>query len=389
MRNDVSFGDSWWHYVPGVGQAGDLAQEVTEAFDDRAVQSWWITYAAGNESQRQQLALDAWQQGELRHNIVNLSHAQQVDPALYGNELGEVLDTLQQFEMMRAAGMTWEQMVAAQGSHMRAEAETRARAANPGTDPITEADLQDAHEEGVADQDYLGEEDTTWWDGLSAAQQTSWNQRGARAVTIRLAHAQRTRPDLNIQASEIAVDIPGNSNSVAYVDGAGKCWIGETTIEAIEVDPAYADSTIMHELRGHPEFDTGFALSMELYDGSAGALPGYTRPADGTDERYDEWLRFEYLESEIGALMREEAFWIASRDQDGDGTVSAAEQNPLGSPGALLDTLLGNLSSQFAPSLLEPFLKGLARRFEADPRVTQSASTMFAATCLRQLGVTV
>ena len=104
-------------------------------------------------------------------------------------------------------------------------------------------------------------------------------------------------------------------------------------------------------------------------------------------ERKAEWTRFEYFESEIGAVMREESFWQASRDLDGDGVVGPAEENPLGSPQVLLDRLLTDLAGQFAPELLQPFLIGLARRFEADPRVTPTAEVMFADTCLRLLGV--
>ena len=101
---------------------------------------------------------------------------------------------------------------------------------------------------------------------------------------------------------------------------------------------------------------------------------------------YLEKVCVDYFESEIGALMREQAFWQSSRDLDGDGTVESDEENLLGAPGDLLDTLLVNMASQFAPELREPFVTGLARRFEADPRVTPEASAMFADACERHLG---
>ena len=299
-----------------------------------------------------------------------------------------MLDYLQQFEMMAASGQTWEQMATTQGTFMREEARAAAEAANTTGAPLTDAELQAAHEASVADQDYLGAEDTSFWDGLTADEQAEWNRRGAAAVTKWVAYAATAHPELGVQESEIGVDIPGNSNSVAYVDGNGKCWLGTTAIEMIELEPAYADSTVLHELRGHPEFDTGFSLSMELYDAATSELPGYTRPADGSDERYAEWTRFEYFETEIGALMREEAFWVDSRDLDGNGTIEDTEQNRLGAPQVLLDSLLTNLAGQFAPELQGPFVTGLARRFQADPRITEAASAMFADACQRLLGIT-
>lgn len=383
------FGDSLFDFTPlglGMHLGEQLANEGMRAWNDFVAQQWWVEYKAAAESHRAEMALQAWRDGVLTQHVRALSNEQAVDDAHFRDELGEVLDYLQQLEMMQAAGMTWEEMASTQGQHMLAEARAAAAAASPDSGPVSDADLQAAHQDSVADQDYLGEEDTSWWDSLTPAMQARWNQRGADAIRAWVAHAQGAHPDMAVQASEIGVDIPGNSNSVAYVDGRGKCWIGKTTIEAIERNPAYADSTIMHEIRGHPEFDTGFALSMELYDAAAPSLPGYTRPAQGSDERDDEWTRFEYFESEIGALMREESFWVDSQDLDGDGTIEASERNELGSPEDLLHDLLSNLAGQFAPQLQGPFVTGLARRFEADPRVTPAASELFARTCEQILG---
>lgn len=378
----------WW-LVPG----GDLMRRglaaAADAFRDHEAGAWWAAYAGAAETARQEMVRTAWQQGLLRSRIGALDEEEQVDPALYREELGEVLDYLQQLEMMRAAGQTWEEMASAQGAHMVQEARRRIQEQDPNAPPPSDAELQQAHEEAVGDQDYLAEEDTSWWDGLTPGEQQAWITRGEEAVADFVAYAAREHAELDVQASEIGVDIPGNSNSVAYVDGSGKCWIGKSTIVAIERNPAYATSTVMHELRGHPEFDTGFSLSMELYDAAAPSLPGYQRPAEGSDARYEEWLRYEYFESEIGALMREEAFWVDSQDLDGDGTIEADEHNTLGSPQALLDDLLTNLAGQFATELQGPFVIGLARRFEADPRVTAQASAMFAEACQRLLGVAV
>ena len=387
-QEESEFGDSWWDYT-AIGLAAHLGEELAETavdiWDYAASQYWWNEYKGAGETRRQEMALEAWQQNELNGHIDALSDTEQVDGDEYRDELGEVLDYLQQFEMMRAAGMTWEEMVVAQGQFLADDARADAEATHGG--PVTDADIVAAHQESTGDQEYLGEEDTTWWDSLTPQQQAEWETRGQTAIATWVAHAHGTHPELEVKAREVGVDLPGNSNSVAYVDGNGKCWIGRETIEAIELNPSYADSTIMHEIRGHPEFDTGFSLSMELYDEAAPAISGYTRPGAGSDERDDEWIRWEYFESEIGSLMREEAFWVDSQDLDGNGTIEEAEENPLGSPEALLNDLLANVAGQFAPELQGPFVSGLARRFEADPRITEAASAMFAAACQRHLGV--
>ena len=61
--------------------------------------------------------------------------------------------------------------------------------------------------------------------GRSAAQQ-SYDR-------LLVGAANQIAGSLGLRDGEVIVDIPGNSNSVAYVTG-GKCYIGKQTIEAIE-----------------------------------------------------------------------------------------------------------------------------------------------------------
>ena len=360
-EQDKEFGDEWYHYtLLGAAMWATGAEELVEDGAESLAmhylnREWWDEYLAGDQRYRQAAVLGAWQDGEIQDHIDALTEEEMVDEHLFRDELGEVLDYIQQFETMKAAGMSFEDMAKVQAAHIDSENRARAEADKTDGSEITDADLQAAAEDNLDDQDYLDDEDTSWWDGLSPQDQASWNSRGQTAITDFVAFAASEYPHLEVKASEIGVDIPGNSNSVAYVDSAGKCFIGRETIVAIERNPAYATSTILHELRGHPEFDSGFSLSMELYEEAAPQTQGYTKPASGSDEEYNEWLRYEYFESEIGALMREESFWVGSPDLDGDGTIAENEENTLGAPVELLDDLLGNLAGQFAPSLQGPF----------------------------------
>ncbi len=352
--------------------------------------SWWEQYKGADEAARQSMALDAWRDGSLQGHIDALSERESVDPAQYRDELGEVLDYLQQFEMMAASGMTWEQMAERQRDWMVDEARRAAQEASGGQ-PVTDEQIREAHEDAVGDQTYntqtpAGE---TEWDSFSPDEKARWRARAQAAITRVVEWAATAHPELAIRRDEIrpALRQCEEEDAVAYVVD-GVCYISRDVVVAIERDPGYALSTIQHELRGHPEFDTGFNVGMELYDEAAGGMPGYSRPAEGSPERTDEWERYEYFGSEIGALMREQAYWEPSRDLNGDGQVEASEQNPLGDPLGLLDSLLRDMQSSWEPSILAAYVTSMHRRFVADPRVTDAAVAAFDDASTRILHIT-
>jgi hypothetical protein len=360
-------------------------------------EDWWADFKAAKTSERQTKALEAWQSNTLQDYIDELDTGQMVDPAQYRDELGEVLDYLQQFEMMRAAGMTWEQMATAQKDWMVAEATAAAKQARAeestesDSSTVSDAEIIAAQQEAVADQSYNTHTpaDQTQWAGFSPTQRQSWLDRADRAIDVFIAWAKVNHPELNIKDGEIieALEECERENAVAYVNSTGNCYISMEVVVAIERDPAYALSTIQHELRGHPEFDTGFNVGMELYDAAAAEMPGYTQPANNSDERYAEWSRYEYYGSEIGALMREEAFWHYSRDIDGDGNIADNELNPLGNPIGLLDMLLDDMKTNWEPAILQAYVTSMAKRFKADPRITDNALQSFEAACVQNLGI--
>lgn len=350
---------------------------------------WWVQFKLSSTENRQRMALEAWKESELQGYIDALSEEEMLRADEYRNELGEVLDYLQQFEMMSAAGMTWEQMATAQKDWMLEQAREKAKAA-AGDSDIDDAKILEAQQAAVADQSYntTADPEDTSWASFSPQEKRRWHQRAAAAITKFVGWASSNHPELDIKASEIkpALQECEEEVAVAYVYD-GICYISMTCVEAIERDPAYALSTIQHELRGHPEFDTGFSLGMELYDASAAQMDGYTQPEDGSDARYAEWSRYNYYGSEIAALMREEAYWNGSRDLNGDGEIAFDEENPLGSPLDLLGMLLGDMGSNWKPELLEAYLKSMVRRFQADPRIRPNAVQVFTAECQQVLGI--
>ncbi|HJN75053.1 MAG TPA: hypothetical protein QGF58_14085 [Myxococcota bacterium] len=222
---------------------------------------------------------------------------------------------------------------------------------------MRDEDIQNAHNEAVGDQDYIEEvePDKTTWAGFTPEEKKKWLARAAAAISTFVAWAAKEHPELKIKKTEIHQDLKGceEMGAVAYVTG-----------------------------------DECFNVGMELYDEAAAGMPGYQQKPWGDPARDAEWERYEYFESEIGALVREHTYWHGSEDLNKDGTVADDEQNPLGAPLDLLDHLLKNMAEQWAPNLRAAYVTGMARRFRADPRVTDQAAAAFEASCTSVLGVT-
>jgi hypothetical protein len=360
------------------------------AFGD-AHTDWWTAYKAATEVQaRQAMVLDAWRSEVLQAHIDALSEEQAVDPAQYRTELGEVLDYFQQLELMRASGKSWEELADLQRSWMTEGSREKARLEH-GDESVTDQQLQQAHADQVEDQSYYTEvaADQTEWSRMTEDERKVWRARAQAAIFLFLQWAQNEHPELHISLGEIrpALKRCEELNAVAFVED-GICHISREVVVAVERDPAYALSTIQHELRGHPEFDTGFSVGMALYDEAAAGMPGYAKPSERTEARTAEWARYNYFESEIGALLREQSYWVESRDLNQDGDLDVDEQNPLGNPLVLLDALLQDMRGNWEPTILLAYVASLLRRFQADPRIQEAASTAFADACVRTLGVT-
>lgn len=352
---------------------------------------WWSTYKSSTSGEpRQLMVFEAWQDTALQGHIDALSPDQTVDPSQFREELGEVLDYYQHLELMRASGMSWPDLAAAQRGWMTDISRSQAEADNGGV-AVTDSQVQEAHAEQVGTQGYYSNtaSEDTEWSRMTADEQAEWRARARSAIVLFIEWAHREHPGLRLSSGEIkpALKLCEELNAVAFVED-GICHISREVVVAIERDPAYALSTIQHELRGHPEFGSGFSVGMALYDDASAEMPGYSRPAEGSASRTAEWARYDYLESEVGALLREHAFWVDSRDLDRDETIGPTEINPLGNPIVLLEALLGDMQGNWEPKILQAHLTALLRRFQSDPRIADSACVAFSDACVRTLGLT-
>src|SRR5262249_37614230 len=137
-------------------------------------------------------------------------------------------------------------------------------------------------------------------------------------------------------------------------------------VEAVEVNPAYALSTVVHEIWGHPEFNTpGGNYQLALWQKASKKIPGYT-PDPGA-----EWRSFQYHETENYSLLRELPYCAAVSAKD----AKFERLNP--DPKKLVNNQIDNIEREWEPSLLAALLHGFYKRIALDPRIEKSALTAF------------
>ena len=143
---------------------------------------------------------------------------------------------------------------------------------------------------------------------------------------------------------------------------------GETTVT---VNPAYAMSTVVHELYGHPEFDSASNYQLTLFQLASKSIPGYI--SDPTTEA----TSYGYHESEIYSLMRELPYWTgvsatdkADKKKQG-AAVATADYDPRNAIGWELDDII----SEWEPGVLKALVHGLYKRMQMDPRIQPMALT--------------
>jgi hypothetical protein len=228
----------------------------------------------------------------------------------------------------------------------------------------------------------------TRWAGMTAAQQQDWTRRGNAAIALMVAHAATAAPNLLLTAASFELDFEKVDSVSLGAFAVGGSRPGETVavgfefVVICEVNPAYALSTVEHELHGHPVFDAaGPNTGGRIYAAAAAQVPG--SPAG--NETY------EYYPSEIYSLLREIPLWVATSAADAGKSVATPgktstikDLNP--DPRNLIAWHVREMKTKWAPSLLEPMLRGFWQRISADPGIAPAALTAFAAVLTRVLG---
>ena len=211
---------------------------------------------------------------------------------------------------------------------------------------------------------------------LSAADEARLNAAATTAKTRFITWVQANHPDLNITAANILVDsravFDRGQGIIAFASG-GQAVVGESFTLAVNGNPAYALPTIVHELRGHPQYgpygQPGTEYGLELYDQAAALMPGYTQPTGAG--RTAELDAYAYQETEIYSLMLEVPYY----------TPVTAAHSSLGSinydPVPEISNRIGIIVSQYEARVAQSLVRGLVLRFRSDPRLDPRSVAAF------------
>ncbi|GAA1383282.1 hypothetical protein GCM10009661_62730 [Catellatospora chokoriensis] len=227
----------------------------------------------------------------------------------------------------------------------------------------------------------------TRWAGLLPAARRDWADRGLKAIAAMVSYAHGAAPELGLTAGsfELNFDLMDTLSlgSLAAVGSApGKnVTIGFEFVALVEVDPAYALSTVVHELAGHPMYDEASGASTysanyaaKLYSAAAAQVPSVADP-HGNET-------FGYWQSEIYSLLKEIPYWRAvlpahaakRLDLPGPATTAAATAYD---PRSEIPGVLQSIRDNWEPSLVNGLVRGFYQRVANDPSMRRESVTEF------------
>jgi len=305
----------------------------------------------------------------------------------YRKEVRELLRWIEEAETRISSGKSDEEMAEVRGKDFKTRAEAKAKAdkiAKGLKSAPTQAEIQKAHDEEVAETSVPPATDNRW-DALTPKKRKEMLAAGNKAIEDMVAHATKTHPELKLTKKSFDLDFRGvdarGQNIIAMAGTKGGkqvATVGFDFVTAVQVNPSYALSTVVHEVFGHPEYGTyGTEYHLSLYD-KAVKKAGLKKKAEGTQARLSEQDAFAYQETEIYSLMRELPFWtqVTPQDEKAHPGLTALNFDPKEG----IASRIGIIKDQWhASKLAIPLLHGLLARLRNDPRITKKALDAFKA----------
>jgi hypothetical protein len=305
----------------------------------------------------------------------------------YRNEVRQLLRWIEEAETRASSGKSDEDMAALKGADMKTKAQADAKAAKAATGSTaapTAAEVAVAQEEDVK-KTSVPAATTNRWDALSPKKRKAMINEGNQAIADLIAHAAKTHPELKLTTASFRLDFWGvddRGQNVLAMSGTtgGKpvAVVGFDFVTAVKVNPAYALSTVVHEVFGHPEYGVyGTEYHLSLYD-KAVAKAGFTKKAEGTPARLSEKDSYAYQETEIYSLMRELPYWtpVSAADEKASPGLTGLNFDPKDG----ITSRIGKIKEQWhGIGLAVALLHGLYARLRNDPRMTKVALDAFQA----------
>jgi hypothetical protein len=351
------------------GERAWTTELARDAFDE---------YRDMDGSERQDLFRRYFSRGALQSMLRALAPS---DRAEYNAEIQDILRRAQRtgvLEAAQAAGIASEAGLAqTQADFMVARNEELARRNRPVEAPPPTREEVAAQQRTQVSQTSIPPTST----GLSAADEREWTRRADAAVPRLVEYARRTHPGLGLTAAHIVVAVRRVHDRGQHVlafgeDSGGRhvAVVGRTFAELVEANPAYALDTIVHEVFGHTEYgpygQPGSEYGLVLYDLAAARMPGYTRPATGTQARRSEIDAYAYQETEIYSLLRQLPYNVPLAPEH-----AGLHGHP--EPERWITARIGIMKRQWEARAAKALLRGMVVRFRMDPRLTRTAIEAF------------
>jgi len=302
--------------------------------------------------------------------------------------VSDMQERVQRLAVETTSGKTVAQLGAVEGANMRAqnEARVRADAASRGVVPpptLSPADVARAQDEETRRTSPITAPPATdAWTALGngSAAQASWNARAAAIIPRVVAACARLAPDVPITAANLKwapLEVAQDGENV-YAFSGDPISFGMNFVETAEANPDYCVRTVIHEIRGHPDFGNIAYQSTEaqVYAAAHTAEPTLGLPWD-TDEENN---TFDYIGTEIYAALREVPYDVPLTAADtarGLGAITIADN---------IDNKVGLVKSKFTLPTARALVQGLYERFRVDPRVTRAALAIYVAQVEKHFG---
>jgi hypothetical protein len=339
----------------------DHYETLPDAGRDAIVQAFHHPGVIGSDLARWLAALDA-KELERRRGLVS--------------DIGE---RVQRFAVEGKTGKTLTQLGAAeaafikQGDTQRATETAKAEAAktHQPPKPVTPADVAREHKEEAKRSSPITEPNPKAWKNLGDDKKKEWNDRAAAVMSKVVKACQEMAPDLGITAANLKWDpeVVLASGGNVYALSGNPILFGTSFIETAEANPRYVVRTVVHEIRGHPDFgDPDQSYEARIYAEAQRQDPSVGGPL--TD--WPESDIYGYIGTETYAALREFPYQQPLSPQDAARGLVRGIQ-----PQRNIENKIGLIKSKYPQKIAEAVLQGLYERFRIDPRITPEALALF------------
>lgn len=302
----------------------------------------------------------SYKSGNLQRSIEALGSVAAADEK-YAASVQELLRWIEEAETVKAFGLNEEAMVEKQAGFLEADP---GKATTPG----------------------WGGTRKTRWKALLPKAREEWKKRGEAAIKKMAAYAQAEAPELNVtEASfELEFDKIDRASLGAIATSGSKpgktLYVGFEFIAVVEIDPAYALSTIVHELYGHPSYDAPDDMTYGGVLHQKAAKLAKKKGVKVKDPSGHE--SFNYYQSEIYSLLKEIPYWTqvaqshAGQPLDVAGTTRTPEAIDF-DPRGPIEHWLTEIRDRWEPSVGAALLAGFHKRIKLDPTISADALSEF------------